>query len=435
MNLIKKITTVIAFTLLLAASVNAQNTAAGNLDVILVLDTSGSMVRNDPQRVAKTAVNLFIEMLGKDSRISVIGFNQRIIFDTELKERNAVQDKRELTARVNALRYAGDTDIGLALKLADSKLKASPSNNVPVVLLLTDGRIDTGNEARDEESMREIEALIQNPAYPIFTVGLAQSGNAKNIDLDTINRIATKTGAGSFVANSAAELPAIFASIFSSVIKSEVVEVGKFNLSGEVSDIPIDVPDAVAEVNVILHTTSTPENVRLIDPLSQEIKFDAAKAHISTYGSYLTLKIILPVRGVWTIRLKGRGEVDVNLTYNYDINLIALTKKTRYKPGDIVTVIGQLSDKNGLWLDDALLSSLTANLHVINEVGVEVESRPMKLRDKVFYSDIKLPEQDSAFEFVVKVDGYKFYREDSIKLRVGSMKPYVKADTPVLEGK
>jgi uncharacterized protein YegL len=433
MYLIKRVLSVIIIAILSAGSVYAQSTA--NLDVILVLDTSGSMVTNDPRRVAKTAVNLFIEMLGTDSRISVIGFNHRIVFETGLREVNSAQDKRALTDSVNALRYAGDTDIGLALKLADSKLRASPSNNLPIVLLLTDGRIDTGNEARDEESKKEIEELILNPAYPIFTIGLAQSGNAKNIDLDTINRIAVRTGAKSFVADNAAALPSIFANIFSSVIQSEVVELGHFNLGSEIRDIPVDIPDAVAEVNIILHNDSQPESVTLIDPLSHEIKFDAAKARLTTYGSYSALKIILPIRGVWIIKMRGRGDVDVALTYNYDINLIALTQKTRYKPGETITVIGQLSDKNGLWLDDELLSSLKANLHIINELGAEVESRPMKLRDKLFYSEVKLPEQDSAFEFVVKVDGYKFYREDRIKLRVGSVKPYIKADTPVLEGK
>lgn len=412
----------------------AQNTVGSNLDVVLVLDVSASMLINDQKQVTKTGANLFIEMLGTNSRVAVVAFNHRIAFDTALKEMNNISNRHSLADQVNALNYAGATDIGLALSTAAKKLSDSLSNNTPVIILLTDGRIDTGNAARNENSRKDIDALLINPIGPIFTIGLAREGNASNIDVDLLNRIAAKSNAKSFVAGTAAELPAIFTDVFSSMIKSELVDVGSFSLNEEYSDIVVDIPDAVAEVSIILQADSGLADVTIADPLGHDVSLNTGMAYISTIGGYSVLKIILPVRGEWKLRAKGSGAVKVNLTYNYDINLIALTAKTRYEYGETVTIFGQLSDNYGLQLNNELLSSLKANLYILNEAGIELETHPMLLKDRVFMSDVKLPEQDATLQFVVKVDGYKFYREDTIKVRIGTQKPFLKREYPVSNG-
>ena len=63
--------------LILAAS-GAVHAAAGPKDIVLVLDNSGSMKKNDPSFLTGVAVREFLDRLDGDNRVAILLFDQTV---------------------------------------------------------------------------------------------------------------------------------------------------------------------------------------------------------------------------------------------------------------------------------------------------------------------------------------------------------------------
>ena len=62
--------------LLFAAGVSsALPAAAGGVDAVLVMDSSGSMAKNDPKKLRVPAARMFMSLLGEEDRIGLISFS------------------------------------------------------------------------------------------------------------------------------------------------------------------------------------------------------------------------------------------------------------------------------------------------------------------------------------------------------------------------
>lgn len=202
-----------------AMDVKAEENKA--LDVILVLDQSGSMKGNDPNGMMKTASNMLIEMLpSKTGRIGVISFNRSQTKVAELTELSEMTSVEKLIQNVAAIEYKGDTDIGNAVADAIEMFDENDGRE-HAILVLSDGRNDFGIEKNEEQKSDERlnEALIKayNQGYEVYCLGFGKE--MSNVDdapykklasiASTPENISTETDAGnihSFFVNMLAEL-------------------------------------------------------------------------------------------------------------------------------------------------------------------------------------------------------------------------------------
>ena len=143
----------------LAAPVAAS---AAPQDVVVVLDNSGSMRTNDPERLAGKAVTDFVGRLGPDTRVGIIEFATT---PTVLMSLTAVDDtaRAGVQAAVQKLDYHGQwTDTGAALERALYELdNHGRSEAQKYIVLMTDGYVDVGNAARDSDKIHWItQSLI-----------------------------------------------------------------------------------------------------------------------------------------------------------------------------------------------------------------------------------------------------------------------------------
>ena len=119
--------------------------------VSVILDNSGSMLQNDPQFLTKEVVTNFMVGFGAKSRLAMILFHQ------EAKLVKPLTDLTGLVARANFLKsldqvnYKGLlSDSPAAIERAIYELKLNGRINArKVIILLTDGIVDTGDKARD----------------------------------------------------------------------------------------------------------------------------------------------------------------------------------------------------------------------------------------------------------------------------------------------
>ena len=151
-----------------AAWTDARPVAAAGpgLDLLLLLDNSGSMKQNDPQFLTRAVVAEFVnsKRLPADSRVGVVMFADNATMTMPL---TPIGDaKLALQSSMEKLDYSGkltDTAAAVERALYELKHQARPGADTAVVLM-TDGIIDTGNPAKDAERYRWITTDLADSA-------------------------------------------------------------------------------------------------------------------------------------------------------------------------------------------------------------------------------------------------------------------------------
>lgn len=147
--------------------------------IILLIDSSQSMLKNNAFLEAKKAALNFIENLREIDRVMVISFSDNV----EIKE-NFNNNKEKLKKVINNLETGEYTKLYDALNLALDKIKEIISNK-KIILLLSDGKdsreegFKVGSNSKIEDVLRRCESY----KIPVYTIGLGDA------DLNTLERI------------------------------------------------------------------------------------------------------------------------------------------------------------------------------------------------------------------------------------------------------
>jgi Ca-activated chloride channel family protein len=186
------------------------------LDIMLAVDTSGSMKAEDLSRslrpvnrleVAKGVLNAFIEGRSND-RIGLVVFGQEAFTHVPLTlDHDSLIDV--LTQVQIGIAGENRTAIGSAIAVSAKRLKEleAPSK---LVILLTDGQNNAGHWSPIEAA--NIAATIDIKVYTVG-IGKARFFDQGGLDEETLKAIATATDAKYFRANSAQDLEQIYATI------------------------------------------------------------------------------------------------------------------------------------------------------------------------------------------------------------------------------
>ena len=110
------------------------------INVTLVLDSSGSMSGNNRVEIVRAAADSIRRSLGRDDRISVVHFENRVIGNRTVE--NQSPDSRDVSWSIDQLAPGGSTNVqaGLnrAVEIADSMRRRSPGA-YNYVILMSDG--------------------------------------------------------------------------------------------------------------------------------------------------------------------------------------------------------------------------------------------------------------------------------------------------------
>lgn len=298
------------------------------IDVILVIDTSGSMRDADPERITLEAAALFMDMMEtRHSRIGIVGFSGDVHSVMELSPIYSSTTRSNIRNTVSNFVYHGSTDIGLGLRTAAEMILNDPvQTNSPMILLFTDGRIDLPDwfDRTAEVSYYDAWWAVDNVGsfVPIYTIGLNFDDG---INIDFLEEIASRTEAQSFIIEDAALLPELFHKIFANHIRSSINEIATVFPDGETfTDVFIPIPSHfVAEANIIMLSSRPITDIRLFDPMGREIVFDDRNYTLTAANRYSMIKIMEPEIGEWLLMVRGLPEdrITINLIYNYTVDV------------------------------------------------------------------------------------------------------------------
>lgn len=156
------------------------------VDVIMVIDTSGSM-RGDALRAAKSAARAFINRLPGEARIGVISFGEEVtVHSTPDTNRNAT------LADVGRLASEGETSLWDALVTA-ADVAESADGRQPYVVLLSDGDDTVSTATRAEATSALVDAGVGLYAIAIESPDADDAALAETVD-DVGGNFAATTG-------------------------------------------------------------------------------------------------------------------------------------------------------------------------------------------------------------------------------------------------
>jgi len=159
-------------------------------DVLLLMDTSGSMNDDDKIGRAKEAAMIFLEDQGTSNNIGLIEFNstaQTVVpLDSLETNRQLLQSSIEsLSARGNTALYDGLIAAINELQSQQSQSGQATNSRIQAIVLLSDGK-----ETIAHEKLNEVVQLIsnaRNSKTPILVIPVAYGSDA---DISALNAIA-----------------------------------------------------------------------------------------------------------------------------------------------------------------------------------------------------------------------------------------------------
>lgn len=400
--------------LTLAAPARAADTAA-RMDAVLSVDVSASMNDSDRNKVSFEAVKLFVDMASSQGdKIGVVAYTDRVMREKALLNMKEAKDKQDLKTFIDQLDRGPYTDIAVGVDEAVKVLEngADPAH-VPVVVLLTDGNNSLPAGRTQQQSDQALSAALERAKakqIPIYTIGLNADGQLNKTVLESI---ASATGAKSFVTSSADDLPGILSEIYARHLNLKVQPLPGLEGNGAFQEVAINIPNAsVREANISI-MSSSPVEVKLVDPKGQAVAVPSDKVLYSSSSAYSLVKILQPAEGAWKLQVKGaaKDKIKLSLVYNYDLKLTMEPLPSRtWKPGDELTIQAYLEAGGQKATDAALYKSLKATLIVKDLDTGASEEQPLAVSAQGISGSYKLP-QAHAYELIVRAEDSGYIRE------------------------
>ena len=207
----------------------APAAASTSVDVVFVLDNSGSMRAHDPGFLTRDAVLDFAAALAAraasesfDARVGVVLFDEEAHLALPLTKLTNATAAEVLAPALANLDYSGQrtrSADGVERALYTLRQSEQPGAR-QAIILLTDGKLDTGDPARDREAAAWLRDDLAGESHergiPIF--GLAFTDRA---DYQLLQAVARKTGAAYYRAERADELSDITAKVLTQLLRGE----------------------------------------------------------------------------------------------------------------------------------------------------------------------------------------------------------------------
>jgi Mg-chelatase subunit ChlD len=318
-------------------------------DVVLVLDNSGSMKKNDPNFLVNKAVKEFISQQDENTRVGIVIFDQDVRLPVPLTDASLANRELILNS-VEEINYKGlFTDSPAGIERAIYELKNNGRDNAQKsIIFMTDGIVDTGAADRDLEKSKWLrEDLAQDAAdNEIRIFGIAFTDAA---DFQLIQSIAQKTDGEYYRALTVEGLHSVFEQI------DEII-----NTLPEPESVPEVVQPAPVEVPVPVIQQAPPAPVIIEVPVQGMGEEERIRSMIIIAAAIV---LTITLLGILTLLLRRNRELkagaDEFAQEAYINDLQGKTDKQTHKLGTRPTMFGRVAGKDTDHLDYIVVNEST----------------------------------------------------------------------------
>lgn len=188
--------------------------AASIMDLVFVIDNSGSMKKNDPNFITPAVVSTFVEQLPENAQVGMVLFDQGARLLIPLTPLAISPDRQQVMDGLGKIDYRGqftNTPIGIERALYELKTNARKTSQRGIIFI-TDGIVDTGDPVKDRELTRwlkeDITAKCKQEGIRIFGIALTEQA-----DFSLIQALAARTNGEYFRTFVADEISAVLQQI------------------------------------------------------------------------------------------------------------------------------------------------------------------------------------------------------------------------------
>ena len=186
----------------------------GELDLVFVLDNSGSMKNNDPNFITKEVVTNFSDGLGERSRLGMVIFDKTADLVVPLTSLDNSDVRAGFLESLDMIDFKGKfTNSPAGIERAIYELKSNGRQNAKkIIILLTDGIVATGNKSQDLEKenwlKEDLTRESKNAGIRIFGIAFTEDA-----DFRLIQTLAVRTDGEYFRVFEVADLEKVFTKI------------------------------------------------------------------------------------------------------------------------------------------------------------------------------------------------------------------------------
>ena len=201
-----------------------KGAAPDKLDAVLLLDSSGSMLTTDPQRLRDQGAKLFTQFLKNDDRLGIVQFSEVAAVVRPLTP-YAKEHAVEVETQISQIQNNGAfTNLLVGINRAKAMLDEAPRENTnQIIILLSDGKMDPPPTAGTSVTLTNeltngVLPDLKAKGIKIYT--LAFSNEA---DKELLSSIALGTEAIGWYTESADKIHESYADLFLAVKRPQIV--------------------------------------------------------------------------------------------------------------------------------------------------------------------------------------------------------------------
>ena len=319
-------------------------------DVVLVLDNSGSMKKNDPQFLTNNAVTEFINNLDESTRAAIVIFDQDVRMAVPLTDISSTS-RQGLLDSLSQINYKGlYTNSPAAIESAIYDLKNNGREEArKIIVFMTDGIVDTGNADRDLEKTKwlkeDLAADASDAGIRIFGIAFTE-----NADFELIQSLAQKTDGEYYRALLADDLQNVFSKLNTLINKPDEPDI--------VEKVETRIIEKIVEK--VVEPKSEPIIARV--PASGTQVPDESERKRSVLILVALAVLILAVIAMVLMLLRGnksksRDEETAQEAYLNDIH--GITKQASFALGNKPTMLGRVAGKDTEYLNYFVIPETT----------------------------------------------------------------------------
>lgn len=339
----------------------SYSAGGSNVDVVLVIDRSGSMADEGKIAAAKSSAKAFVELMGIGDMIGVVSFDDIVEVSYQLTRISSGAEKIAAENAIDKLYARDSTSIGAGLQRAGQQLSTSGRSGKPkAIVLLSDGMENTA------PYVSSVLPGIKSQGTKAFTIGFGTDA-----DQTLLSDIASQTGGDYYYSPSGSasqiELQKIYTTIAGIVTgKTTIMTRGSTINPGSTALTPVVIDPSASNVVFSSVVGGSEMGFSLIDPDGNRINENSTASNVSfiSMGNYKAFTIENPQSGYWMIFVTGLA-VSSNEPYSLsvladtDIIFTAETDKGQYAGDEPIRIDAIASMENGTIVDGFVTAYVT----------------------------------------------------------------------------
>ncbi|WP_455234254.1 VWA domain-containing protein [Thiogranum longum] len=284
------------------------------VDAVLVMDSSGSMAKNDPKKLRVPAAKMFMSLLGDRDRIGLISFSDNGYPVLHLTAPGPKTNARILASADKVSSKGVYTNLHAALaKGVDMLEREGQPGQEKMLVLMSDGKMDVGDTDEDwaltQKVQGELLESIRDKGIKVYTIAFTEAS-----DVELLRELAHQSGALFKLARTDQDLHEVFSAIFESAKHPDMlpVEGGEFVVDSTIEEVTIVASKEREDVRIYLQS---PDGRKL----SADDAGDQLKWFLSHHFDMITL--YKPEPGTWKLLFTGgknRAYIVTNMALNHN---------------------------------------------------------------------------------------------------------------------